>query len=192
MPRWPEDSRRRLVEAAIELFSEHGFAETTVDDIAARAGVTPRTFFRQFSDKEEVLFADEGDLLPLLLEAIADDSAGVVRAEAHMLAALGVLSAAIEPRREPLRRRQHIIDSQISLSGRDLAKQARWQQEVTAALVDRGFPAEQSEVLASIGFALFRRSLHAWLTDAAGQSLTHRVREALERVRSVMDVSSTR
>ncbi len=72
MPRWPEDSRRRLVDAAIGLFAEHGFAATTVDEIAARAGVTARTFFRHFTDKEEVLFADDDALLPTLLAAIAE------------------------------------------------------------------------------------------------------------------------
>lgn len=189
MSRWPENSRRRLVDAAIELFAERGYAESTIEDIAVKAGVTPRTFFRYFVDKEEVLFADDDSLLPLLLAAIADDS-GPVRAETHMQAALGVLATTIETRRIVLRRRQRIIDSQISLSGRELAKQAVWQQKVTTALVDRGFAAEQSEVLAAIGFALFRSSLHSWLADDGGSTLALRVSEALARVRSVMDVSS--
>ena len=190
MPRWPEDSRRRLVEAAVTLFAERGYAESTVQDIASNAGLTPRTFFRYFADKEEVLFADDDNLLPLLLNAVGDGS-GPVRADAHMQKALCMLAAAIEPHRSTLQQRQRIIDSQISLSGRDLAKQARWQQEVTAALIGRGFPAEQSDVLASIGFALFRRSLHSWLTDDAGPPLEERVIEALARVRSVLDVPSS-
>ena len=190
MPRWPEDSRRRLVEAAVTLFAERGYAESTVQDIASTAGLTPRTFFRHFADKEEVLFADDDNLLPLLLNAVGDGS-GRVRADAHMQKALRMLAAAIEPHRGTLQQRQRIIDSQISLSGRDLAKQARWQQEVTAALIGRGFPAEQSDVLVSIGFALFRRSLHSWLADDAGPPLEERVIEALARVRSVLDVLSS-
>ena len=190
MPRWPEDSRRRLVEAAVTLFAERGYAESTVQDIASTAGLTPRTFFRYFADKEEVLFADDDNLLPLLINAVGDGS-GPVRADAHMQKALRMLAAAIEPHRGTLQQRQRIIDSQISLSGRDLAKQARWQQEVTAALIGRGFPAEQSDVLVSIGFALFRRSLHSWLADDAGPPLEERVIKALARVRSVLDVSSS-
>jgi hypothetical protein len=108
-----------------------------------------------------------------------------------MRKALGALAAALEPRREALRKRQRIIDSQISLSGRELAKQALWQQTVTAALIERGFAAEQSDVLASIGFALFRRSLHAWLADPHGPSLQDRIGGALTRVPSVLEVRSS-
>jgi len=190
MPRWPEDSRRRLIDAAVELFAERGYTESTVEDIALSAGVTPRTFFRHFTDKEEVLFGDDDDLLPLLLAEIRGD-AGPVRAEAHMRKALGSLAEVLEPRREALGKRQLIIDSQISLSGRELAKQALWQQQVTTALIDRGFPVEQSDVLSSIGFALFRRSLRAWLAEPGGASLRSRIGEALAGVPSVLDTTSS-
>lgn len=189
MPRWPEDSRRRLIEAAVTLFAERGFAESTVEDVARSAGVTPRTFFRHFTDKEEVLFGDDDELLPVLIAAILEGS-GPVRAEAHMRNVLGALAVVLAPRRDELRQRQRIIDSQIALSGRELAKQARWQQHVTAALIDRGFPAEESDVLAAIGFALFRRSLHSWLAEDGGSSLMRRIDDALARVPSIMAVSS--
>jgi AcrR family transcriptional regulator len=191
MPRWPEDSRRRLIDAALQTFAEHGFAESTVEDIAGTAGVTSRTFFRHFADKEEVLFGDDDELLPILIAAISDGS-GPVAAEPHMRAALTTLAAVMEPNRDALLRRQRIIDSTISLSGRELAKQAQWQQTVTAALIDRGFPAEQADVLSAIGFALFRRSLHAWLADNDGPDLTQRITDALAGVRSVLDVRSSR
>lgn len=191
MPRWPEDSRRRLIDAAVTLFEKQGFAESTVEEIALSAGVTPRTFFRHFDDKDEVLFGDDDALLPLLLAQILDGS-GPVIAETHMRKALGALAAVMEPQRDALRSRQRIIDSQISLSGRELAKQALWQQQVTAALIERGFPAEQSDVLAAIGFALFRRSLHAWLADTGGATLADRISHAMAGVPSVLDISSAR
>lgn len=187
MPRWPEDSRERLVAAALALFVERGFADVTVDEIAARAGVSARTFFRHFPDKEEVLFADDDEMLPLLLEAIAEAPTGT--AEQDMNHALGVLAAHLEPRREPLAHRQRIIDSQVSLSGRELAKQARWQQSVMDALVHQGYRDDEADLLAAIGFAVFRRSLHAWLADADGASLDARLRAAMPRVRSVLDAS---
>ncbi|MBG6224870.1 AcrR family transcriptional regulator [Arthrobacter sp. CAN_A2] len=191
MPRWPEDSRRRLVDAAISQFVDHGYAESTVENIALAAGVTPRTFFRYFADKEEVLFADDDGLLPLLIGVIAEDT-GPVRADVHMGKALGTLASAVESRRDLLKRRRRIIDSHIALSGRELAKQARWQEDVTVALIDRGFPPEQSDVLAAIGFALFRQCLHAWLADDEGPGLEVRIGVALSGVPSVLDVRSSR
>lgn len=190
MPRWPEDSRRRLIDAAAAVFTERGYAESTVDEVASRAGVTPRTFFRHFADKEEVLFGDDDDLLPVLLGAILDES-GPLRADVQMRSALGVIARELEPRRVALRNRQRIIDSQISLAGRELAKQAAWQLHVTEALISRGFPSEQSDVLASIGFALFRRSLHSWLSETGGPTLDERIESSLNRLGSVLDTMSS-
>lgn len=189
MPRWPENSRERLADAALALFAERGYAAVTVDDIAAHSGISARTFFRHFPDKEEVLFADDDALLPTVLSAIAATPTAGVTAEQDMLRALTALSAEFEPRREQLRYRQQIIDSQLSLAGRELAKQARWQQAVMEALVDRGYPVEEADLLASVSFAVFRRSLHSWLAEPAGAGLAERVREALPRVRTVLDAT---
>lgn len=190
MPRWPEDSRTRLVDAAMSLFGEHGYAATTVDDIAARAGVTARTFFRHFGDKEEVLFSDDDSLMPHLIATIAEPT-GPVAAEALMSRALSSLAEVMEPDREALRARQRIIDTEVSLAGRELAKQALWQRAVTTTLIERGFADEHAEVLSAIGFALFVRELHAWLADDDGPDLAHRVRDALPRVRTVLDEVSS-
>ena len=62
MGRWEPDARGRLVKAAMELYGERGFEQTTVAEIAERAGLTERTFFRHFADKREVLFAGAGAL----------------------------------------------------------------------------------------------------------------------------------
>jgi AcrR family transcriptional regulator len=187
MPRWPEDTRERLVDAALTLFTEHGYTAVTVDDIAARAEVSSRTFFRHFPDKEEVLFADDDDLLPVLLGAILGAS-GSMRAEEHMRIALSALVETLEPERSLLRRRQRIIDSQVSLTGRELAKQAQWQQSVMATLVEVGYAADDADLLSAIGFAVFRRALHSWLADGSPLTLSERVDRAIAGVRSVLDV----
>lgn len=62
MSRWEPNARGRLEQAALELYLEQGFDRTTVVEIAARAGLTERTFFRHFADKREVLFAGAGEL----------------------------------------------------------------------------------------------------------------------------------
>ena len=186
MPRWPEHSRERLVDAALTLFGEQGYQATTVDQIADRAGVTARTFFRHFPDKEEVLFAEDDALLPFLLTTIRD-AQGPSDAEHLMHHALGELADAMEPQRAVLSHRQRIIDSDVALSGRELAKQAHWQTAVATALMDRGFAEDQADVLAAIGFALFRRGLHGWLADDAPTRLRDRISAALPSIRTVLD-----
>jgi AcrR family transcriptional regulator len=57
------DAKQRLVQAAFELFEAHGYAATTIDEIAARAGIGRRTFFRYFRSKEDVIFPDHTGLL---------------------------------------------------------------------------------------------------------------------------------
>jgi AcrR family transcriptional regulator len=190
MPRWPEDSRYRLVEAALELFTQRGYAAVTVDDIASRAGVSSRTFFRYFPDKEEVLFADDDDLLPTLIDSISDSRFTSVTAEQDMARALATLAAVLDPRRDSLGHRQRIIESQVSLSGRELAKQARWQRKVMEALIARGYSPDEADLLAAIGFAVFRSALHAWLSDPTGPGLGTRLRAALPRARTVLDAGA--
>ena len=82
MGRWEPDARGRLAKAAMELYAEHGFEQTTVAEIAARAGLTERTFFRHFTDKREVLFYGMEMLRDLLVRAVADAPASATAMDA--------------------------------------------------------------------------------------------------------------
>ena len=99
MSRWEPDARGRLERAALELYGERGFEQTTVAEIAARAGLTERTFFRHFADKREVLFAGAGILQDLLVSTLdrTPDSAAPIDAIAGGLEAAGTL---LQERRE--------------------------------------------------------------------------------------------
>ncbi|WJL96875.1 TetR family transcriptional regulator [Microbacterium sp. ET2] len=191
MPRWPEDSRERLTGAAVSLFVERGFAATTVEQIATAAGVTPRTFFRHFRDKEEVLFTEEDELLPLLLDAISALEPPF-RADELMRHALGVLAETMQPERTRLRVRHAIIKTDVALTGRELAKQAAWQPQIAAAIAARGFAGADAELLAAIGFALYRTAFVGWLEDDAPEPLRERVDRALPSARTVMDLTIRR
>jgi AcrR family transcriptional regulator len=59
MGRWEPDARGRLEQAALDLYQDRGFEQTTVTEIAERAGLTERTFFRYFADKREVVFGGQ-------------------------------------------------------------------------------------------------------------------------------------
>src|SRR5450631_2731921 len=108
MSRWEPDARGRLERAAMELYAERGFEQTTVAEIAKRAGLTERTFFRHFADKREVLFAGAGSLQELLVSTVAAalDSLSPIDAVA---VGLDAVAALLQEGREYSRQRQAII-----------------------------------------------------------------------------------
>jgi len=77
MSRWQPNARDRLERAAVELFIDQGFAETTVPQITARAGLTTRTFFRHFVDQRAALFARDEELPALVARLVADAPASL-------------------------------------------------------------------------------------------------------------------
>ena len=137
-----------------------------------------------------MLFADDDRILPVLCGLITA-STEPVRADVLMAEVLGGLGDVFEPERARLRRRQAIIDEHVALAGRDLAKQGRWQAAIADALTERGFGPDQADLLAALGFALFRRTMHAWLTDDAPATLRTRLDAALPRLRTILDTTST-
>src|SRR4051794_268607 len=97
--RWEPNAEGRLVEAALELFAERGFQQTTAAEIAERAGLTKRTFFRYFADKREVLFGGGVELQAVFVHALADAPTALGPLEAIALS-LDAAGAALEERRE--------------------------------------------------------------------------------------------
>src|SRR6266536_298069 len=104
MGRWEPDARGRLGQAALALYGERGFEQATVAEIAKRAGLTERTFFRHFADKREVLFAGSGDLQALMVSAVADAPATAAPIEA-VAAGLEAAAALLQEGREFSRQR---------------------------------------------------------------------------------------
>ena len=142
MGRWEPNSRGRLQEAALALYSDRGFDQTTAAEIAARAGVTERTFFRHFTDKREVLFGGSeilrGRIVSGVAEAPASDSP--LEAVAHGLDAAANLLG--EPRRDLTAQRQAVIAANPGLrEDRELAKLADYAASVAATLRDAALAA---------------------------------------------------
>ena len=121
MGRWEPDARGRLEQAAMELFEERGYARTTVEDIAARAGLTERTFFRYFTDKREVLFSGAAALEALMVETIGAAPASVAPLTA-VTGAFDALAPWFESRRGHARKRRTVIAAHAELGERELIK----------------------------------------------------------------------
>jgi AcrR family transcriptional regulator len=179
MGRWEPNARGRLREAAMELFEERGYEETTVVEIARRAGLTDRTFFRHFADKPEVLFDGSDVLQEVFVAGIAG-----ARAEDPPMAVMASMLLGIAPRlqadRERARRRHAIISGTPELLERELMKLARLAEVAGDALRQRGVPDPTAALVAETGIAVFRTAFARWIgPDEKAADLDAVMRETL-------------
>jgi AcrR family transcriptional regulator len=185
MGRWQPDALGRLQQAALELYSERGFEPTAVADIAERAGLTERTFFRYFADKREVLFSGSEVLVEAFEHAVANapDSVAPIDAVAEALAAA---AAFFDGRIEHSRRRQAVIDANPSLQERELIKLASLAAAVAGALRGRGVGDPAAILTAEAGIAVFKVAFGLWVDDANERDLAVLMRETLDELRAAM------
>jgi len=185
MSRWEPDARGRLERAAFALYGERGFDHTTVAEIAERAGLTERTFFRHFADKREVLFAGASDLRELLVGAVADAPGSLAPIEA-VAAGLEAVSVQFRGRREGARQRQAIIAAHAELQERELIKLAALSAALADALRGRGVREPDASLAAEAGIAVFRVAFDRWIADANQQGFPQLVRASLDRLKAVI------
>ncbi|HWE13328.1 MAG TPA: TetR family transcriptional regulator [Solirubrobacteraceae bacterium] len=181
MGRWQPNARGRLEQAALGLYGERGFEQTTVAAIAKRAGLTERTFFRHFADKREVLFGG-GELQELLVSTVAGapDSAAPVAAVAAGLEAAG---AAVQARGDFARQRQSIITANPSLQERELIKLASLASAIADTLRRRGIPDPIASLTAQTGTAVFKIAFERWVDESNDRDLPHLIRESLDELK---------
>jgi AcrR family transcriptional regulator len=184
MSRWEPDARGRLEQAAMKLYIERGFEQTTVAEIAKRAGLTERTFFRHFTDKREVLFWGAGSLQALVVSTVANapDSAAPIDATVAALEAAGAL---LQERREFSRQRQTIIAANPELQERELIKLATLASAIAEALRQRGVGDPAASLAAEAGIAVFRIAFERWINDTSQQDLPQLIRESLYALKAV-------
>ena len=188
MGRWQPDAIGRLTEAALTLFGERGYDDTTVADIAERAGLTKRTFFRYFADKREVLFLGSEWLEQLFVQEVgaAPESAAPLDAVA---AALDAVADQFEERREFAARRRQIIAANPELQERELIKLASLTRAVAEALRRRGVGDPAAILTAEAGITVFRVAFERWVEAANRRSLKELMHESLEELRTVAAAS---
>ena len=156
--------RARLQRAALELFRERGYDRTTAAEIAAHAGVTERTFFRQFPDKREVLFDGEAILRVALTEALAGAPAGLGPLDVLFRAFRSVLPL-LEANRPFAKPRQELIAATPALHERELSKLEALGDALAEALRARGVAETTAVLAARIGMAAFAHATIAWLDN---------------------------
>jgi AcrR family transcriptional regulator len=181
--RWEPDSRGRLAEAAFALYAERGFENTTVAEIAERAGLTERTFFRHFADKREVLFAGSSELQDQMVQAVRDAPESLPPID---VAAAGLeAAAAFLPARERARQRQAIIAANSELQERELIKFASLSAALADTLRGRGFTDPAASLTAELAMSVFRVAFECWVTEDNDRDLPDLMREALDELKAL-------
>ena len=185
MARWKPDSQTRLAVAALELFAERGYDQTTVADVAARAGVTERTFYRYFSDKREVLFGGGGQWEEQILAGVKQAEAGAGPLDAA-IAGLVTGASFLDERRDFALQRSAVLAATPSLQERELLKMIKLAEAISVSLRKRGATKLDAQVAAETAVAVFRIAFANWITGSRErQTLGDRITEAASALRQV-------
>jgi AcrR family transcriptional regulator len=161
------ETRLALARAAMRLFEERGYAETTVDDIAAAANVSRRTFFRYFASKDEVLIVDPHGKLAALHVALADGPPDEPTIAALRRGVVALASAYFEPDLVRAEARVGLKEPVVMAAG--LAYQVRWEDALAAEVaMDLGVDLwldPRPRIVAHATVAVLRAGIAAWLQD---------------------------
>jgi AcrR family transcriptional regulator len=185
MGRWQPDSRGRLQEAALTLFAERGFDQTTAAEIALRAGLTERTFFRHFADKREVLFGGAATLKERIVAGVADapEGEGALAAVACGLDAAAAMLG--ESRRDLACQRQVVIAANPELRERELSKLADYAAAIAEALGERGVSEKQATLAAEAGMTVLRLAMQRWASGDDERDLATIMRDCVAELREL-------
>lgn len=184
MARWRPDGEGRLRDAALDLFAERGFDETTVANIAERAGLTARTFFNHFADKRDVLFAGSARLQAEMEGALdaAPSSASAIDA---VMAALAAGAAVVSHDRTYSSRRREVILANVQLLERELLKLETLTTALTEGLRHRGVADDDARLAAEVGITVFKVAFDLWATGSDDADMPTVMGEVLARLRQV-------
>ena len=177
-----ERTKTELAAAALRLFAERGFDAVTVDDIAAAVDVSPRTFFRHFGSKEDVLLRDHGEQLARLVDELAERPGNESPLTAVRLAIIAVAKAYANSGEELFVRTRLMVDTP-SLLGRSLELQQSWEQVIAEAVAARLSIAVDDDLrprlVGACAVAALRVATDAWLAAGGHADLPELVDAAL-------------
>lgn len=173
-----------LAETAIDLFHEHGYDNVTVDDIAAAVDVSPRTFFRYYSSKEDVLFPNEAETEALLRDALLSrphDEPVLVAVQESLM----ILATDLAKRRHTMQTRREIIRQSPTLRARELEQALVWEESLAEVIAQRieSTPEQLApRVMAAACVAGIRVAIDMWLESEEEPNLLYMTSEVLERL----------
>jgi AcrR family transcriptional regulator len=185
MGRWQPDAALRLQRAALSLYAERGYDATTVAEIAERAGLTKRTFFRYFADKREVLFLGASELRELFVTAAAEAPDSATPIEAALAAGLGAAGAMFAERQDFARQRQAIIAANPELQERELIKLSSMAEAIAAALRGRGVSEQAAMMAAQTAMTIFQVAFARWVDQPDPGALPRLISEALQELQEL-------
>ena len=186
MARWEPNASQRLANAALELFVERGYENTTVVDIAQRAGLAKSTFFRHFQDKRGVLFGEELMTEQLVTAiAAAPEDATPLEAVARGLDALGA-GLFTDERRALVARRRAVIDAHPDLMERETLKGASLTASIARALADRGVAEPVAEAAAQLGALVLKWAYERWTEAGNEDGFGELARQAVSDVQAAV------
>ncbi|MGW3208142.1 TetR/AcrR family transcriptional regulator [Streptomyces sp. NPDC001135] len=184
MGRWEPDARGRLAKAALALYAERGYEQTTVAEIAKSAGLTERTFFRHYADKREVLFAGAGELEDLFVREVAGAPGSATPLDA-LAVGLDAVAEMFADRREFARRRHAVITANAELQERELIKLASLAAALTGTLRGRGVAEPTASLAAEAAVAVFKVAFERWIAPAEERPMRQLIRESLTELKAV-------
>jgi AcrR family transcriptional regulator len=184
MSRWQPDAQGRLAQAALELYVERGYEQTTVAEIASRAGLTERTFFRYFTDKREVLFSGSRALQELMVSTVTDAPNSLRPIDAVAIG-LEAMVSLLQERREHSLRRQAAIVANVELRERELIKLAALATSLAGALRARGVGDLAANLTAEAGIAVFKIAFERWIDPTNERGFSELIRESLAELKAV-------
>ncbi|GAB2469035.1 TetR/AcrR family transcriptional regulator [Promicromonospora xylanilytica] len=166
MARWDPGAQERLIDAALDLYLERGYDDVTVADIAERAGLTRRSYFRYFSDKREVLFPRAEQLPAVVREAVlaTDPAATPLAAVLDGLHQVGAQVTELVDREHSVRRRA-VIDTSAELQERERTKSAAVAAAIDEALRQRGTDPGTATLVAQVGSVVLGLAFRRWVQD---------------------------
>ena len=166
MARWAPDARGRLERAALELFEEQGYAATSAAQIAERAGLTTRTLYRHFADKQDVLFPAAA-LFEHASRLLRDAPGGTDPVTLIGQQLVAVADELFEGRRDRVRRVRDVVATDERLRERDQAKRVALASAVRSGMAARGVDPISAALLGDLAVSVLYTAVDCWLDDAA-------------------------